>query len=88
MAELRQIVITLPSKLLQEVGGVAEEQQCTVSQCFEEAVCFYLQLRKREQMRRGYEEMADINLCLAEEDPMLDVECFSLSSLSWMEGKR
>ena len=86
MSDLRQIIVTLPSSLVQEVGGVAKEKQCSVSQCFEDAVEIYLQARKREQMRRGYEEMAAINLGLAEEAPVVDVECFSLSML-WMEGK-
>ena len=86
MSDLRQIVVTLPSSLVQAVGGVATAKQCSVSQCFADAVEIYLQARKREQMRRGYEEMAAINLCLAEEAPVVDVECFSLSMM-WMEGK-
>jgi len=67
---LKRIMISVPSSLLQEVDGIVAVENGNRSEVIREAVRFYVEERKkrelREAMRRGYIEMGDINLSLAE----------------------
>lgn len=71
MAETRRIMISLPDKLLQEVDGIVATEKRTRSEFIREAMKLYLQERKkryiREMMQKGYLEMAQLNLSLANE---------------------
>lgn len=71
MADNKRIIISLPISLLEEVDGITGEERTNRSQLIREAMRFYLEERKksrlREAMRRGYLEMAQINLALAQE---------------------
>lgn len=71
MAESKRIMICVPVSLLREVDGMLVEENKNRSELIREAVRFYLEERKksslREQMRIGYQEMAQINLTLAQE---------------------
>lgn len=70
MPRLKRIMISVPSSLLQEVDGIVAVENGNRSEVIREAVRFYVEERKkrelREAMRRGYIEMGDINLSLAE----------------------
>lgn len=72
MPASRRIIITVSEKLLSEVDGIMEFECKNRSQVVREAIKFYLRERKRvltvEQMKKGYLEMAEINLGLACED--------------------
>ncbi|MGB9866379.1 MAG: CopG family ribbon-helix-helix protein [Bacillota bacterium] len=71
MSNLKRIVVSVPSALLAEVDGVALSQHSNRSQLVREALQAYVERKKRlelmEQMVRGYLEMADINLEIAEQ---------------------
>lgn len=71
MSNSKRIMITLPQQLLQEVDGVVETEQSNRSELIRQAMKFYLIERKkrvlRETMKRGYMEMANINLNMASE---------------------
>lgn len=71
MADNKRIIISLPISLLEEVDGITGEERTNRSQLIREAMRFYLEERKksrlREELRRGYLEMAQINLTLAQE---------------------
>ncbi|MEW6244632.1 MAG: ribbon-helix-helix protein, CopG family [Bacillota bacterium] len=71
MGANKKIVLTLPSSLLAEVDGVAKTEASSRSELIRRATRAYLEERRRtrlrEQMRSGYQEMAAINLRLAEE---------------------
>ncbi|RQD73373.1 MAG: ribbon-helix-helix protein, CopG family [Candidatus Syntrophonatronum acetioxidans] len=71
MAETRRIMISLPSNLLQEVDGIVATEKRTRSEFIREAMKLYLHERKkryiREKMQKGYMEMAQLNLMLANE---------------------
>lgn len=72
MGELKRIMITVPAALLQEVDGmVALEEGRNRSEFVREALHRFLEDRKRrelrDRMKSGYQEMARINLQLAEE---------------------
>ncbi len=72
MSCLKRIVISLPESLLKEVDGMVLLEQKNRSELVREAMRLYLAERRRlslrEQMKRGYQEMAHINLSLALEE--------------------
>ena len=53
------------------VDSIADKENMTRSECFENAMRFYIEEREkrelRESMIRGYQEMGDINLAISEE---------------------
>ena len=67
----REIVVTLPQHLVQEMDGVARMDNVNRSEILNRAVDLYLRERSkkhiRESMRQGYMEMAKINLNIASE---------------------
>lgn len=70
MAETKKIMITLPDSLLEEVDIIASMEKKNRSQFIREAMRLYIREREkrqiRENMKKGYMEMAKINLMLAE----------------------
>lgn len=85
MAEIRRIMISIPNNLLQEVDGIIANDKLSRSQFVREAMRLYIEERRRrtvrDMMRRGYQEMAIINLTLAEEGLLVDVDSESFSIL-------
>lgn len=78
MPETRRIMVTLPISLLEEIDRLVNSEKRNRSQFIREAMQLYLVERKRhflrEQMKKGYIEMAQINLRLALEDIAADAE--------------
>lgn len=78
MPASKRIIITVPEKLLLEVDNITAAESKNRSEIVREAIKFYLGERKknllREQMKKGYLEMAEINLNLASENCALDEE--------------
>ena len=78
MADLKRIMISIPNSLLQEVDGIIAMEKLSRSQFVREAMRLYIEDRKRKAvrdlMKKGYEEIAIINLTLAEEGLMADSE--------------
>ncbi|KHD84600.1 CopG family ribbon-helix-helix protein [Heyndrickxia ginsengihumi] len=66
-----EILIRLPQQLLTELDGFAETENMNRDELIYRATKMYLKERKkrqiRETMRRGYMEMAKINLSIATE---------------------
>lgn len=83
MASSKRIMISLPNSLLQEVDGLVAVEKMNRSQLIREAMRLYLEERRkrdlRERMKKGYQEMARINLALAEEALFLDHESLDLA---------
>jgi CopG family transcriptional regulator/antitoxin EndoAI len=71
LAQTKRIMISVPNKLLEEVDQVVQESNGNRSQFIREAVHWYILHKKRavlrEQLKNGYQNMAAINLLLAEE---------------------
>ena len=69
MARLKKILISLPDSLLDELDAMVDSQQVNRSELIREAMRFYLKEKKRVEMsarmKKGYEEMAEINLEIA-----------------------
>lgn len=82
VAELRRIMISIPNALLQEVDGIIAMDKLSRSQFVRDAMRLYIEDRKRkavrDMMKKGYQEMAVINLALAEEGLLADVDAFEL----------
>ncbi len=68
----KRIIITVPESLLCEVDKFTHIEHRNRSEIVREAIMFYLGERKKEltieQMKKGYLEMAEINLHMAVED--------------------
>jgi len=77
MAISKRIVLTVPESLLQQVDGLAAMERVDRSALIREAVRIYVEERKKrdllEQMKLGYQEMAGLNLTLAEEGPVFEI---------------
>jgi len=82
VAEVKRIMISLPDNLLREVDGIVAAEKLNRSEFIREAMKLYIRERKRrtirEQMKKGYMEMAKINLALAGENFALEHEVSEL----------
>ncbi len=69
MPASKRIIITVPEALLFEMDSVTMTESKNRSEIVREAIRFYLGERRRilarEQMKKGYLEMAQINLSIA-----------------------
>lgn len=78
MPSSKRIIITIPENLLGEVDNIKYIECKNRSEIFREAIRFYLGERKKklliEQMKKGYLEMAEINLHMACESSGMDEE--------------
>lgn len=70
MAELRKVLISLPDNLLKEVDSIVSIEKTNRSKFVREAMKFYIKEKQkielRDRMKKGYQDMADINIKLAE----------------------
>ncbi|QUH27258.1 CopG family ribbon-helix-helix protein [Serpentinicella alkaliphila] len=77
MADSKRIIISLPDVLLKEVDFIVSMEKTNRSEFIREAMKLYIReknkMKLREKMKKGYQEMAAINLTLAETGLSLDV---------------
>lgn len=70
MAELKKILICLPDNLLKEIDDIVSVEKTNRSEFVREAMRLYIRekrkMQMREKMKKGYMEMAEINIRLAE----------------------
>lgn len=73
-----EILVRLPQALVSELDGLVNQENCNRSELIYQATKMYLRERKkrqiRESMRRGYMEMAKINLNIASEAFLAEYE--------------
>lgn len=78
MPASKRIMVTVPENLLLELDDIYAAESKNRSEIIREALKFYVGERKKrlvkEQMKKGYLEMADINLTLASEYLIMDHE--------------
>ncbi len=71
MSKTERIMISLPENLLKEVDGIVSCENCSRSEFVRQAMRLYIQEKRkheiREKLQKGYQEMASINLDLANE---------------------
>ncbi|MDI6914245.1 MAG: ribbon-helix-helix protein, CopG family [Desulfitobacteriaceae bacterium] len=92
MAESKRIMISLPESLLAEVDGIVTLEKRNRSEFIREALnSVLLERRKkgiREQMRKGYLEMAQLNLAIAKELFSTEQEVLQYFEQSIVECRR
>ncbi|ADU73380.1 CopG family transcriptional regulator/antitoxin EndoAI [Acetivibrio thermocellus AD2] len=70
MAQLKKILISLPDNLLKEVDSIVAMEKINRSEFVREAMKLYIREKRRIEMRdklkKGYQQMAEINIKLAE----------------------
>lgn len=70
MAELKKILISLPDNLLKEIDHIVSVERTNRSEFVREAMRLYVREKRkieiRDRMKKGYQEMAEINIRLAE----------------------
>lgn len=92
MPNLKRIMISVPDQLLQEFDGLVNDENKNRSEFIREAMKFYIIERRRrilqEQMRKGYQEMAGINLSIARECFNMESEAFDNSGDSQTERRK
>lgn len=91
MSNVKRIMISLPDTLLAEVDGIAAADRLNRSEFIRKAMNFYITECKRrvlrEEMKRGYLEMAKINLALVLEHYRLEAEVKEIYDLPVPEVK-
>ena len=67
MSEVARVTISLAPELLRATDEIARQDNKPRSGVIREALALYLKERERQEMIRGYQEMAELNRELAEE---------------------
>lgn len=92
MAQVKRVMISLPEYLLTEIDCIAASENRNRSEFVREAMKLYIAERKRsllrEEMKKGYLEMARINLALAIEQYRLESEVAMVFDGAVAGGKR
>ena len=82
MSQLKKVLITVPDSLLEAVDSAAKVENINRSEFVRAAMKMYLSERKertrREELKKGYQEMAELNLSLAETFFNAEEEAFSV----------
>jgi len=70
LSQYKKILISIPDNLLEELDNMVSNEKTNRSMLVREAMNLYIRekhkIELREKMKNGYEEMAEINLRLAE----------------------
>jgi len=70
LGQYKKILISIPDNLLEELDNMVSNEKTNRSMLVREAMNLYIRekhkIELRDKMRIGYEEMAEINLRLAE----------------------
>ncbi|MDD4495865.1 MAG: CopG family transcriptional regulator [Eubacteriales bacterium] len=78
MAELKKVLISMPDNLLKEIDNAVSIDRTSRSEFVRKAMKVYLKERSRldlrGSLRKGYEEMAELNLSLSEAHLNVDIE--------------
>jgi len=92
VAESKRIMISLPENLLAEVDGIVTLEKRNRSEFIREAINSVLCERRRkgirEEMRKGYLEMAQLNLAISKELFSTEQEAFQYYEETSVECRR
>jgi CopG family transcriptional regulator/antitoxin EndoAI len=70
LAQLKKVLISLPDNLLKQVDSIVSLEKTNRSEFVRQAMKVYIRqkykLEMKEKMKKGYQQMAEINLKLAE----------------------
>ena len=89
MPASKRIIVSISEMLLSEVDSFTVLEKRNRSEIVRDAIKFYLEERKKElmieQMKKGYLEMAPINLTIASESSSLEDESLALREYKLVE---
>ena len=89
MPASKRIIVSISEMLLSEVDSFTVLDKRNRSEIVRDAIKFYLEERKKElmieQMKKGYLEMAPINLTIASESSTLEDESLALREYKLVE---
>ncbi len=92
MPVLKRIMVSLPESIIAEIDGIVSIEKVNRSELIQEVMLLYITERKRqslrEQMKRGYAEMAQINLTLAVEGVAAEAEACWYFERNWRSEKK
>ncbi len=92
MPVLKRIMVSLPESIIAEIDGIVSIEKVNRSEFIREVMLLYIAERKRqtlrEQMKRGYAEMAQINLTLAIEGIAAETEVSWYLERNWRSEKK
>lgn len=92
MPVLKRIMVSLPESVIAEIDGIVSMEKVNRSELIQEVMLLYITERKRqslrEQMKRGYAEMAQINLTLAVEGVAAEAEVSWYFERNWRSEKK
>ncbi len=81
MPASKKIIVSVPDSLLAEMDLMSVEESKNRSEIVREAIRLYINERRkmvlREQLRKGYIEMGDINKAIADESSNMDHEALN-----------
>jgi len=70
LGEIKKVLISLPDNLLKEIDSIVSVEKINRSKFVRDAMKLYLRERRKMEMRdklkKGYQEMAEINIKLTE----------------------
>ena len=70
MADTKKIIVKLPTSLIKKVDALVPIEKTSKSELIKEAMEFYIReqrkIQMREDMKKGYLEMSQINIKLSE----------------------
>ncbi len=88
---LKEVIVNLPSSLVQEIDGYLKQDESSRSDFFREATRLYLEEMRRKEIRRelrkGYEKMSSLNRELADEGIEYDARLMSFYEDSLAESE-
>lgn len=91
VGESKRIIISLPDTLLKEVDAIVSIEKRNRSEFIREAMKLYIREKRkvemRESLKRGYTEMANINLALAESAFSADFNSLDLYEATLSESE-
>ena len=83
VAQVKRVMITMPNSLLEEVDGLARQENRNRSEFIREVMRCYIDERRRmelrEQLKEGYHIMSHLNRELSEEGSSVAYESLMLS---------
>ncbi|MGE5405212.1 MAG: CopG family ribbon-helix-helix protein [Candidatus Saccharibacteria bacterium] len=83
MPASKKIIVSIPEQLLHDLDKMSAIEDKNRSEVIREAINLYLGERRKqalkEQLRKGYQEMGDINKAIAEENFLVDNETYHKS---------
>ncbi len=89
LAEYERVVVDLPANLVRQIDGIAAKERSGRSEFIRKAAKHYIDEKERqrlkEELRAGYQEMAELNLRIAQESFHAEDDGFRVAASEFEE---